>query len=79
MYYNSFLITLLFYLFQDKKWIIKTIRDKIMTICTHKIAYMVILALFDSVDDTVLMKKVSILKKKLYLILIIYPNIVSSD
>ncbi|KAG7212047.1 hypothetical protein KM043_012403 [Ampulex compressa] len=43
---------------KDRKFILKALKDKVKTICTSEYGYLVMLALLDSVDDTVLVKKI---------------------
>lgn len=45
---------------KDRKIIMKTLKESVTTICMSEHGYLIMLALFDSVDDTVLMKKVII-------------------
>ncbi|KAL0121626.1 hypothetical protein PUN28_006855 [Cardiocondyla obscurior] len=43
---------------KDRKIIMKALKEEVKTICTSKYGYLILLALFDSVDDTVLMQKI---------------------
>lgn len=43
---------------KDRKIIMKTLKENVKTICISEHGYMILLALFDSVDDTVIMKKI---------------------
>lgn len=43
---------------KDRKVIMKALKENVKTICMSEHGYMTLLALFDSIDDTVLMKKI---------------------
>ncbi|KAL6433434.1 hypothetical protein ACFW04_006523 [Cataglyphis niger] len=43
---------------KDRKVIMKALKGNIRTICISEHGYMILLALFDSIDDTVIMKKI---------------------
>lgn len=43
---------------KDRKVIIKSLKTNVRTVCTLKHGFMTLLTLFDSVDDTVLLKKI---------------------
>ncbi|XP_076249016.1 pumilio and CPL domain-containing protein penguin [Calliopsis andreniformis] len=45
---------------KDRKIIMKTLKENVKTVCMSEHGYLILLALFDSVDDTVLMKKIII-------------------
>ncbi|XP_012233840.1 pumilio homolog 3 [Linepithema humile] len=43
---------------KDRKVIMKAFKENVKTVCTSEYGYMTLLALLDSVDDTVIMKKI---------------------
>lgn len=43
---------------KDRKVIMKVLKENVKTICVSEHGYMILLALFDSIDDTVIMKKI---------------------
>lgn len=43
---------------KDRKVIMKTLKENVKTICMSEHGYIILLALFDSIDDTVIMKKI---------------------
>jgi len=43
---------------KDRKVIMKTLKGNVKTICMSEHGYIILLALFDSIDDTVIMKKI---------------------
>ncbi|KAG6454749.1 protein penguin [Manduca sexta] len=42
---------------KDKKTILKVVKEHVIPLCKHKTGYRLLIAIFDSVDDTVLVKK----------------------
>ncbi|CAK1546993.1 unnamed protein product [Leptosia nina] len=42
---------------KDKKGILKVVKEHVVPLCKHKTGYRLLIAIFDSVDDTVLVKK----------------------
>ena len=51
-----FIFILEYFLFQDRKVIIKSLKTNIVKVCKEEYGHMVLLSIFDSVDDTKLVR-----------------------